>query len=175
MLHFVGRLILIPLAILIAAFSALVFLGVVGMVQPEIAKAIAGVASGTLDKVFRTVLEGEEAIKQFGWSLVLFSRFVIVVLFLPVTLVAVIAEFLGIRSYFFQALVTAIITAVLPFAMMRELIEGFDFASGATGLLAATGALAGTIYWVIAGRNAGSDPPSVEDRATVKAPKARRN
>jgi hypothetical protein len=175
MLHFIGRLIVIPLAILIAAFSALVFLGVVGMVQPDVAKAIVGLAYGTLDKVFRTVLEGEEAIRQFGWSLILFSRFVIVVLFLPITLVAVISEFLSIRSYFFQVLLTALVTAIMPFAVMRELIEGFAFASQTTGLLAATGALAGSIYWIIAGRNAGSDPPSVEDRATVKAPRPRRN
>jgi hypothetical protein len=36
------------------------------------------------------------------------------------------------------------------------------------------GALAGTIYWMVAGRGAGVDPMSIEERATVKAPPLRR-
>jgi hypothetical protein len=174
MMRLIGRLIVMPLGILLAAFCALLFLGIVGMVQPSIAEAIATTAFRTMDRAFRTVLEGEEAIKQFGWSLVLFSRFVVVVLFLPVTLFAVIAEFFALRSWLLHALCVALLTALMPFAIMPELIGGSALASGATGLLAATGALAGTIYWMIAGRNAGPDPKTVEERATVNAPKARR-
>lgn len=173
-MRFIGRLILIPIAIAIAAFCALLFLGIVGMTQPDVAKAIASTAYQTMDRLFRTVMEGEEAIKQYGMSLVLFSRFVVVVLILPVTLTAVIAEVLGFRAYLFHALFAALLTAATPFALMPELIAGFPYASPATGLLAATGALAGSIYWMLAGRSAGSDPPTIEDRATVQAPKARR-
>jgi hypothetical protein len=174
MLRFIGRLIVIPLGIVLAAFCALLFLGIVGMVQPSVAEAIAMTAFKTMDRAFRTVLEGEEAIKQFGWSLVLFSRFVIVVLLLPVTLVAVVAEFFALRAWLVHALGVALLTAVVPFAMMPELIGGAAFASSVTGLLAATGALAGSIYWMIAGRNAGADPKTVEERATVKAPRIQR-
>jgi hypothetical protein len=174
MLRFVGRLILIPLGIVLAAFCALLFLGAVGMVQPSIAEAIASTAFQTVDRAFRTVMEGDEAIRQFGWSLVVFSRFAIVVLLLPVTLIAVIAEFFGLRAYLIHALGVALLTAAMPFALMPELISGFAFASRATGLLAATGALAGTIYWMIAGRGAGRDPQTIEERATVKAPANRR-
>ncbi len=174
MFWFIGRLIMIPLGIVLAAFCTLLFLGVVGMVQPGIAEAIATTAYGTVDRLFRTVLEGEEAIMQFGWSLVILSRFVIIVLVLPVTLVAVVAEFFGFRAYLFHALGVALLTAAMPFAFMPELISGYAFASRATGLLAGAGALAGTIYWIIAGRSAGSDPKTVEERATAKAPAVRR-
>jgi uncharacterized membrane protein YecN with MAPEG domain len=174
MLRFIGRLIVIPLGIVLAAFCALLFLGIVGMVQPSIAEAIATTAFKTMDRAFRTVMEGEEAIKQFGWSLALFSRFVVVVLFLPVTLVAVVTEFFGLRPWLLHALGVALLTALMPFAMMPELIGGAPFASGVTGLLAATGALAGSIYWMIAGRKAGADPKTVEERATVKAPRIQR-
>jgi hypothetical protein len=54
-------------------------------------------------------------------------------------------------------------------------MAGTPLASSLTGVLAATGALAGSIYWMIAGRSAGADPPSIEDRATVRAPKPRRD
>ena len=173
-MRFIGRLLLIPIGIALAAFCALVFLGIVGMTRPEIAQAIAETAYRTLDQMFRAAMEGETAIIRYGQSLVLFSRFVIVVLLLPVTLVAVIAEILAFRSWFFHAPGTALLTAAMPFAVMPELIQGLPFVSPATGLLAATGALAGTIYWMLAGRGAGSEPPSIEDRATVKAPRVRR-
>ncbi len=173
-MRFIGRLILIPIAIAFAAFCALLFLGIVGMTKPEIAQAIAETAFRTVDQLFRTAMQGEEAIIRYAQSLVLFSRFVIVVLLLPVTLVAVVAEFLAIRSWFFHAPAVALLTAAMPFALMPDLIAGFPFLSPATGLLAGAGALAGTIYWMLAGRSAGSDPPSVEDRATMKAPRPRR-
>jgi hypothetical protein len=174
MFWFIGRLILMPLGIFLAAFCTLLFLGFVGMVQPGIAEAIATTAHGTVDRMFRTFLEGEEAIMRFGWSLVILSRFVMIVLILPVSLVAVVAEFFGFRAYLFHALGVALLTAALPFAFMPELLSGFTYASRATGLLAGAGALAGTIYWIVAGRSAGFDPKTVEERATAKAPAARR-
>lgn len=172
-MRFVGRLILVPLAIAVAAFCALLLLGIVGMTRPEIAQAIAETAFRTMDQLFRTALDGEEAILRYAASLALFSRFVVVVLILPVTLIAVVAEVFGIRAYLFHALFAALLTAAMPFALMPELIRGFAYASPASGLLAAAGALAGTIYWMLAGRSAGADPLTVEDRATVKAPRAR--
>jgi len=173
-LRFLGRLILIPIAIAIAAFCALLFLGIVGMTQPSIAQAIAETAYQTMDRLFRTMLEGDEAIRRYAESFALFSRFVVVVLILPVTLIALVAEVFAWRAYLFHALLAALLTAAIPYALMPDLIGGFAFASRATGLLAATGALAGTIYWMLAGRSAGADPPTVEDRATVKAPRPRR-
>ncbi len=173
-MRLIGRLILVPLGIAVAAFCALLFLGIVGMTRPEIAQAIAETAFRTVDQLFRTAMQGEEAILRYAQNFVLFSRFVIVVLVLPVTLVAVIAEILAFRAWLFHALGVALLTASMPFAVMPELIQGFPFLSPATGLLAATGALAGTIYWMLAGRSAGSDPPTIEDRATVKAPRIRR-
>ncbi len=74
---------------------------------------------------------------RYAQSFVLFSRFVIVVLLLPVTQVAVIAEILAFRAWIFHALGVALLTAAMPFAVMPELIQGFPFVSPATGLLAA--------------------------------------
>jgi hypothetical protein len=170
MLRFIGRLILIPLGILVAALVVLVFLGFVAVVQP----AVAGVLSETVLKVFENawyaVNDGEEGIRKYAASLMGFSLFPVVVLFLPVTVVAAIAEVFGIRSWFLQALVGALLTALLPWAMYPEIIAGKAMASPATGLLAVAGALGGTIYWMIAGHSAGSPPRTIEERATIKAP-----
>jgi ABC-type antimicrobial peptide transport system permease subunit len=174
MLRFLGRMILIPLGIVLAAIVVLIFLGAVGMAQPGLADALASTAFKTIDRGIRTAFEGEEALKQFGWSLVALSRFGLVVLLLPVTLVAVVAEFFALRAWFFQALAAALLTAAMPYALLPEIVARGGVTSWATLLLAAAGALAGTIYWAIAGRSAGADPMTVEERATVKAPRVRR-
>ncbi|MGL5117048.1 MAG: hypothetical protein ACRC7C_17155, partial [Beijerinckiaceae bacterium] len=87
---------------------------------------------------------------------------------------AVVTEAFGLRSFLLQLLLAAILTALLPWAMLPELLTGEKIGSTVTGLLAATGALAGLVYWMFAGHAAGNDPLTVEDRATMKAPVARR-
>jgi hypothetical protein len=174
MLRFIGRLILIPLGIALAAICVLLFLGIAGMLQPGVADAVAATAFQTMDRAFRTVMEGEEAMLQFGWSLLLLSRFAVVILFLPVALTAAVAEVFGIRAYLFHALCAAVLTAAMPFALMPDVAARVPVTSWATMLLAAAGALAGTIYWMVAGRGAGRDPLTIEERATVNAPRVRR-
>jgi hypothetical protein len=152
----------------------LFFLAIVGMAQPGLADAIAATAFQTLDRGVRMAMEGEEAFRRFGWSLLELSRFAVVILLLPVTLTAVVAEFFALRAWFFHALAAALLTALMPFALMPDVPQRAGITSWATLLLAAAGALAGTIYWMIAGRSAGADPKTVEERATMQAPRARR-
>jgi hypothetical protein len=170
-----GRLILIPLAILIAAFAAGSFLVVAGFAQPQIGGAVTDAAITTLRTLVDSLMQDGEAIDRFARLAQGVTTLTLAVLFLPVAIVAAAAEVFGIRWWIVQALGAALLAALLPWAMLPNLMTGTVLASSLTGVLAATGALAGTIYWMIAGRGAGSDPMSVEDRATVKAPKPRRN
>jgi hypothetical protein len=174
MLRFIGRLILIPLGLLLAAFTAGAFLISAGFLQPSIGGALTEAAISTVRLVMQGVLEnGEtpERILKLAQGLTALS---LAVLFLPVALVAAVAEVFGMRPWLLQALFAAVLTALLPWAMTPDLIVGQPLASPLTGLLAATGALAGSIYWMVAGRNAGPEPKSIEERATVKAPAIRR-
>jgi hypothetical protein len=170
-----GRLILIPLAIAIAAFAAGSFLVVAGFTQPQIGGAVTDAAITTLRTLVDSLMQDGEAIDRFARLAQGVTTLTLAVLFLPVAIVAAAAEVFGIRWWIVQALGAALLAALLPWAMLPNLMTGTVLASSLTGVLAATGALAGTIYWMIAGRGAGSDPPSVEDRATVKAPKPRRD
>jgi hypothetical protein len=170
-----GRLILIPLAILIAAFAAGSFLVVAGFTQPQIGGAVTDAAITTLRTLVDSLMQDGEAVDRFARLAQGVTTLTLAVLFLPVAIVAAAAEVFGIRWWIVQALGAALLAALLPWAMLPNLMTGAPLASSLTGVLAATGALAGTIYWMIAGRGAGSDPLSVEDRATVKAPKARRD
>jgi hypothetical protein len=174
-MRLLGRIILIPLAILIAAITAGFFLVITGFVQPQLGGAIAEAAIRTMQILADSLMEDGEALDRFARLAKGLSTLTLAVMFLPVALVAAVAEVFSLRWWIVQALGAALLTALLPWAMLPNLMAGTPLASSLTGVLAATGALAGSIYWMIAGRSAGADPPSIEDRATVRAPKPRRD
>ncbi|MGL4637348.1 MAG: hypothetical protein ACRCWF_15305 [Beijerinckiaceae bacterium] len=173
-MRFLGRLILIPLGIAIAAFLAGTFLVVAGFVQPQLGGALTEAAITTLRRLVESLMEDGEAAVRFGRLAQGLSTLTVALLFLPVAIVAAVSEVFSVRFWFVQALGAALLTALLPWAMLPSLMTGTPLASSLTGLLAVTGALAGSIYWMVAGRSAGSDPKTVEDRATVRAPAVRR-
>jgi hypothetical protein len=169
-----GRLILIPLGMAVAAFFAGTFLVVAGFVQPQLGGALTEAALSTVQRLMESLMEDGEAAVRFGRLAEGMTTLTVAVLFLPVAIVAAVSEVFSLRSWFVQALGASLLTALLPWAFLPSLMAGTPLASALTGLLAATGALAGSLYWTIAGRSAGSDPKSVEDRATVRAPAIRK-
>ncbi len=171
MLRFLGRLILIPLGIAFAALAALMFVGVVAVAQPSAAEALTGWALGAFQRLWTAIAEGEEAIRQYGASLIAFSRIPLVVLLLPVGVVAAVAEVFSMRAWLLQALLAGLLTALVPFALAPEIMARSASTPTIMAVLGTTGVVAGTVYWLIAGRTAGPEPKSVEERATVRAPR----
>jgi hypothetical protein len=174
-MRLLGRIILIPLAILIAAITAGFFLVITGFVQPQLGGAIAEAAIRTMQILADSLMEDGEALDRFARLAKGLSTLTLAVMFLPVALVAAVAEVFTLRWWIVQALGAALLTALLPWAMLPNLMAGTPLASALTGVLATTGALAGSIYWMIAGRAAGVDPPSIEDRATFSLPQRKRD
>jgi ABC-type multidrug transport system fused ATPase/permease subunit len=169
-----GRMFLIPLGIIVAAIFAGLFLIISGFAQPSLGGALVEAAMSTMRQLMQSLFDDGQTIDRFSRLASGVTSLTTAVLFLPVALVAAVSEVFGLRFWMLQALLAAALTAVLPFAMLPELMTGHVMASPITGLLAATGALSGSIYWMIAGRSAGSEPKSVEERATVKAPVIRK-
>jgi hypothetical protein len=174
MLRFIGRLILIPLGLALAAATAGVFLVAVGFVQPQIGGALTEAAIATVRMLVQGVLADGESLERLMRLAQGVTSLSLAVLFLPVAIVAAVAEVFSLRLWFLQMLMGALLTALLPWAMTPELITGQPLASPLTALLGATGALAASIYWMVAGRAAGREPETVEERATMRAPAARR-
>jgi hypothetical protein len=174
MLRILGRIILIPFGILLAAFAAGAFLIAVGFIQPSFGGALTEAAIATLRRLMESLMEDGESMVRFARMAEGVTRLSVAVLFLPVAIVAAVAEVFGMRMWLLQALLAAALTALLPWAILPDLMGRTLVASSLTGLLAATGALAGSIYWMVAGHGAGVEPMTVEERATVKAPTARR-
>lgn len=174
MFRFLGRLILIPLGILLAAVVAGAFLVSAGFIQPNLGGALTDAAITTVRRLVESLMEDGESIERFARLAQGVTTLSLAVLFLPVAIVAAISEVFSLRYWFLQMLLAAVLTAVMPWAMLPNLMQGTPLASALTGLLAATGALAGSIYWMVAGHSAGFDPKTIEERATVKAPPLRR-
>jgi hypothetical protein len=170
-LHLLGRAILIPLGLLLAAIAAATLLMMASVVQPALGGVIADGAMATLRAVFENLMADGEAPERVARLAIGLSKLTLAVLFLPVAIMAAASEIFSLRSWFVQALGAAVLTALLPWAMLPSLLQGTAFASSVTGLLAVTGAFSGTIYWMVAGHGAGRSPRSVEDRATVSAPR----
>jgi hypothetical protein len=175
MLRIAGRIILIPLAILIAAIASGSFLVITGFVQPQIGGAVTEAAIATMRTLVESLMEDGEAIDRFGRLAKGLSVLTVSVLFLPLALIAAVAEVFSLRWWIIQALGVALLAALLPWAMMPTLMAGVPLGSSLTGILAAAGALGGSIYWLIAGRSAGAAPRSAEERATVAAPRIRKD
>jgi hypothetical protein len=174
MFHILGRVLLIPLGVLLAAIVAGIFLIVVGFVQPSFGGAVTETAIATLRRLVESLMEDGEAAERFARLAQGVTTLSLALLFLPSALVAAVTEAFSVRLWIVHALGAAVLTALLPWAMLPNLMGATPLASALTGLLAATGALAGSIYWMVAGHGAGANPPSIEDRATMKAPQQRR-
>ncbi len=169
MLHVLGRTFLIPLGLILSAVAAATVLIMASVVQPTIGGAITEGAMTTLRAVFDNHMSDADAPERIARLAIGFSKLTFALLFLPVALMAATSEIFSLRSWFVQALGAALLTALLPWAMLPSLLQGTAFASPITGLLAATGAFAGSIYWMVAGHGAGRSPRSIEDRATFTA------
>lgn len=89
-----------------------------------------------------------------GISTPLLAAFVAYYTFLPAMLVALISEYLGKRSWLFHAL-SGIAVALVGISRRAD-ANGFATPpSGIMLIIVASGVIFGTIYWLIAGRNAG--------------------
>jgi hypothetical protein len=166
-----GRLILIPLGLFLAFLMSGIFLFITSLAQPALGGALIEGAVATLTRLAESLMEDGDAATRFARLVGGLSSLSVSVLLLPAALVAVVAEIFGLRQWLVQAGLAALVAAVLPWAAMPNLMAGQAFASTITGVLMATGAIAGTIYWMVAGRSAGPEPRSVADRATYQMPR----
>jgi hypothetical protein len=149
LLSHIFRFFVIAFAYLLAVFAATAFVmfliwGGVTRVEPELSVP-AGIAAG------------------IGWSVaaLLAARYA----FFPMILVTALAEIRGSRSWLFHALSgMAVSLAALVLAANRH-----GFANPAPGVLMAVlaaGAVGGSVYWLISGRNSGRNLDRLAENVT---------
>jgi hypothetical protein len=164
-------LIVVPLALAVASVAAAIFLVVAATVDPRLGFVVWTVLDTGWWALFDGMVEGTGGgdLPNAGRALAGLAKIAFGVLALPIIVVALASEAMGARSFAWQAGMTALVTAAVPF-----IARGFARAPSPVELhiafdLALVGAVAGATYWLLTGRNAGGRQREAARMRTAKA------
>lgn len=166
-MRLLGRIILFLVALILAIPAGSMTLAIGIVMEPTAHELIARIGVAMMDALFTDAM-GDGAADLFVRD-VLFGFWVLslVLLIAPVGFVGLIGETIGTRSFVFYSGVTGLATAAIPWLMRGGFVQSPALAAEGrlTALLFLTGAVAGLVYWAIAGRTAGrrrdAPPPAV--------------
>ncbi|MGE3248412.1 MAG: hypothetical protein AB7F96_20200 [Beijerinckiaceae bacterium] len=158
----IGRFIWVAIAVGIACTAAIVFLPVAIVSDPLLRQI--GVALGPASiHAFIALFVTPEALAAFaGGALAVVWTLTIAICVAPVTLAAVIGETAAMRSIVWYVGASAVLAGAMPWILRAAwslerqqdpLVRSAETRLSLVFLL--TGALAGFVYWLAAGRNAG--------------------
>jgi hypothetical protein len=153
-------LLLIPFALLIAIGASSFFLMMASIVDPVMATLTGETLFvgfwSFVDAVFSSDDPGPIVTDAFAAV----GRIVFTLLVFPPLLIAVISEVLGMRSLVWYAGAVGVLTAAVPWILRGAARVGSPLELHVSLVLGLTGAVAGLIYWAIAGREAGRPRPT---------------
>ncbi|MBP0583281.1 hypothetical protein J8I29_28405 [Labrys sp. LIt4] len=148
---FLDRLVLVAFAAVLAAIAALV-VGVMGLANHGFGQELTGTAELLGLKALATVIEGTP-VEDIGAMIRQAATAALAIWLAPIALVAVIGETMGKTSWMFYAIGMALAFAVAPMVMSLNILAIVLLYRALLGLLA-IGIVAGTVYWLVAGRSA---------------------
>jgi hypothetical protein len=158
-------LLLIPFALLMAIGTSSVFLLVASIVDPVMATLMGDTVFvgfwAFVDEVFSS--EDPGPIVSYAFETV--GRLVFTLLVFPPLLIAVLSEAIRMRSLLWHAGAIGVLTAAVPWILRGAARIGSPAELHVSLILGLTGAVAGLVYWAIAGRDAGR-------RSVASVPKA---
>jgi hypothetical protein len=148
-------LLLIPFALLIAIGASSLFLLVASVVDPVMAMLTGNTLLvgfwSFVDEVFSSEDPGPIVAAAFDAV----GRIVFTLLVFPPLLVAVLSEVVRARSAVWYGLATGFLTAAIPWILRGSPRIGSPGELHVSLVLGLTGAVAGLVYWAIAGRDPG--------------------
>lgn len=148
-------LLLIPFALLIAIGASGFFLLVACLVDPTMASLTGNTVFVSFWSLIDDVFSSEDPGPIIAHAFEVVGRIVFTLLVFPPLLVAIVSEVTKARSLLWHAGATALLTAAVPW-ILRGTPRGATPAElHVSVILGLTGAVAGFIYWLIAGRDAG--------------------
>lgn len=155
-------LLLIPFALLIALGASGTFFLLATMIDPVMATLTGDTLFvgfwAFIDAVFTSDTPGlvvEDALLAIG-------RLAFTLLVLPPLVIAAFSEIIGLRSLAWYMGATGVLTAAVPWIMRGEARIASPEELHVSFVLGLTGAVAGFVYWAIAGRDAGERPAATE-------------
>ncbi|HEX2135497.1 MAG TPA: hypothetical protein VHG30_06250 [Microvirga sp.] len=157
-MRWLRRLFAVPFGLLLAVSASSLFLVAAAILDPVMG-AFAGEALWVgfwwlIDAVFAVEDPGPILDSALSGA----ARLLAAVLLAPLILVALVSEVIGARGALWQAGGTALLTGALPWLVRGGARPATPEEMRIAAILALTGAVAGFVYWLAAGRGAGPDP-----------------
>lgn len=151
MTRFILRLLIVPIGIGFAAIAALVC-ALAGMLTWGYDTGLALIAAATGVSIVKAMMAGIDPSQVIAF-MALLCLLMLGLLVLPVTLVALVGELFRIGTWMPYAFGTGGAFVLIP-VIFRGDPATHDWPANATLGFLATGIVAGTVYWLIAGRGA---------------------
>ncbi|EIM25312.1 hypothetical protein [Microvirga lotononidis] len=148
-------LLLIPFALLIAIGASGTFFLVASIVDPVMALLTGDTLFVGFWSLLDAVFSAEDPGPIVADAFLAVGRIAFTLLVFPPLMIAIISEVLGMRSLVWYALATGILTAAVPWILRGAARVGSPAELHVSLVLGLTGAVAGFVYWAIAGRDAG--------------------
>ncbi|WP_414472699.1 hypothetical protein [Microvirga sp. M2] len=148
-------LLLVPFALLIAIGMSSVFFLIASMVDPLMATLTGETLFVGLWNLVDAVFSSEDPGPIVAEAMLGVGRIMFTLLVLPPLVIAVIGEALKIRSLVWYAVATGVFTASVPWILRGAARVANPAELHVSAILGLTGAVAGLVYWAIAGRDAG--------------------
>ncbi|RDI62357.1 hypothetical protein [Microvirga subterranea] len=155
-------LLLIPFALLIAIGASSFFLMVASMIDPVMASLTGDTLFVGFWSFVDAVFSAEDPEPIVTEAFLAVGRLVFTLLVLPPLLVAVVSEVLGLRNVIWYAAAMGALTASVPWILRGAARIGSPLELHVSLVLGLTGAVAGLIYWAIAGQGAGRSAQAAE-------------
>jgi hypothetical protein len=151
-------LLLIPFALLIAIGASSFFFMVASMIDPVMATLTGETLFVGFWSLMDAVFSSNDPGPIVADAMLAVGRIVFTLLVLPPLVIALVSEMLGMRSLLWHALATGVLTAAVPWILRGAARITTPDELHVSLVLGLTGAAAGFVYWMIAGRDAGGRP-----------------
>jgi hypothetical protein len=159
----IGRLILVAFGLVLAVSTGTLFLALSALFDPVMALLTAEMLQAGIWALADAIEWAQDPDLVLGGAAEGLARMAVAILIAPTVLVALASEVLGWSRLAWQAGATAIITAAMPWLARPSGRMASPDEVHVTLVLGVTGAVAGLVYWLTAGRSAGAPrvPPTI--------------
>ena len=159
-------LLLIPFALIIAIGVSGTFFLIASIVDPVMATLTDDTLFVGFWSLIDAVFAADDPTPIVEDAFLAVGRIMFTLLIFPPLLIAVISEVLGMRSLLWHALATGVLTAAVPWILRGAARVGTPAELHVSLVLGLTGAVAGLVYWAIAG---GREPRRPEPSAPMSS------
>ncbi len=148
-------LLLIPFALLIAIGMSSLFFFLASLFDPLMATLTGETLFVGFWNLVDAVFSSDDPGPIVAEAMLTVGRIMFTLLVLPPLMVAVISEVLRMRSLLWHVLATGVLTAAVPWILRGAARVANPAELHVSAVLGLTGAVAGFVYWAIAGRDSG--------------------